>query len=78
MEEYSYGPEKVDLYVKLHHERSLYNSLLMCTFVGTPIVPLTLTKIGELVRAVTGWDIQDAELLQVGERGTTLARMFNI
>lgn len=78
VEEYSYGPEKVDLYVKLHHERSLYNSLLMCTFVGTPMVPLTLTKIGELVRAVTGWDIKDTELLQVGERGTTLARMFNV
>jgi len=78
VEEYSYGPEKVDLYVKLHHERSLYNSLLMCAFVGPPMVPLTLTKVGELVRAVTGWDIKDTELLQVGERGTTLARMFNV
>jgi aldehyde:ferredoxin oxidoreductase len=47
-------------------------------FVSEPMVPLTLTKLGEVVQAVTGWDISDWELLKVGERGTNLARLFNV
>jgi aldehyde:ferredoxin oxidoreductase len=76
--EYSLGPEKVRFYTYMHHERSLYNSLLICMFVSEPMVPLTLTKLGEVVQAVTGWDISDWELLKVGERGTNLARLFNV
>jgi aldehyde:ferredoxin oxidoreductase len=32
----------------------------------------------ELVRAVTGWEIDLQELLQAGQRGYTLARLFNL
>jgi aldehyde:ferredoxin oxidoreductase len=76
--ERSLGPEKVRLYVYLHLERSLYNSLLLCQFVAPPTVPLTLPKLAEVVRAVTGWDVSEWELMKVGERGLTLARLFNI
>lgn len=76
--EYDLGPEKVRLYTYLHHERSLFNSLLLCNFVVEPLTPLNLTKVAEVVRAVTGWDISSWELMKVGERGTTLARLFNV
>jgi aldehyde:ferredoxin oxidoreductase len=74
----SLGPEKVRLYVYLHFERSLYNSLLLCQFVAAPTTPLTLTKLTEIVRAVTGWDMSEWEMMKVGERGITLARLFNV
>jgi aldehyde:ferredoxin oxidoreductase len=64
--------------VYLHFERSLYNSLLLCQFVAAPTTPLTLTKLTEIVRAVTGWDMSEWEMMKVGERGITMARLFNV
>jgi len=75
--ERSLGAEKVRLYTYLHLERSLCNSLLLCMFVASPTTPLTLTKLAEVTRAVTGWDISEWEMMKVGERGLTLARLFN-
>jgi aldehyde:ferredoxin oxidoreductase len=72
------NPEKVRLYTYLHLERSLLNSLLICQFVTTPTTMLTINKLTEVVRAVTGWDVSEWELMKVGERGTTLARWFNM
>ncbi len=72
------GPEKVRLYTYLHLERSLCNSLLLCNFVNHPTTPLTINKLAEVTRAVTGWEISSWELMKVGERGVTLARLFNL
>jgi aldehyde:ferredoxin oxidoreductase len=30
------------------------------------------------MKAATGWDLSVAELLEIGERGTNLARIFNL
>jgi aldehyde:ferredoxin oxidoreductase len=32
----------------------------------------------EMVNAITGWDTTAWELMKVGERGTTMARAFNV
>jgi aldehyde:ferredoxin oxidoreductase len=32
----------------------------------------------EMVRAATGWDVSAYELMKVGERALTLARLFNV
>jgi aldehyde:ferredoxin oxidoreductase len=76
--ERSLGPEKVRLYTYLHIERSLSNSLLLCMFVSNPMAPMTINKLTEVTRAVTGWDISEWEMMKVGERGITLARLFNL
>ncbi len=76
--ERSLGFDKVRLYTYLHIERSLCNSLLLCMFVATPTVPLTINKLTDITRAVTGWDLSAWEMLKTGERGITLARLFNI
>ena len=75
--EKDFSDEKVRLYKYLSIERSLYNCLLLCIFVGTPTVPLTLSKVAETTRFVTGWDISSWELMKVGERGINMARLFN-
>lgn len=76
--ERSLGPDKVRLYTYLHLERSLCNSLLLCTHVDHPTTPMTINKLAEITRAVTGWDVSAWELMKVGERGVTLARLFNL
>jgi aldehyde:ferredoxin oxidoreductase len=51
----------------------LTNTLGMCK-----LVPWSEVQIREAVAHVTGWSVTDRELMQVVERGVTLARIFNI
>ena len=38
----------------------------------------SLRELTDMVRAATGWDVSEYELLKVGERAMTLARVFNM
>ena len=53
--------------------RSFFNMAVFCL-----IVPYGFQQMVELVNGVTGWDTSLFELLKVGERGTTLTRVFNV
>lgn len=72
------GPKKVRAFYYLQQLWSLYNSLSMCLYVGVPIGPFTLTKIVAYLQAITGWETSLWELLKVGERALSMARVFNI
>jgi len=72
------GSRKVRLFVYLQQLFNLYNSLGLCYFVGVPFGPLSTTKLVEYVRAVTDWDTSLWELMKVGERAGTMARVFNV
>src|SRR5439155_16365471 len=54
-----------------------YNSVGMCDFVGAPLNALQLQPMIDYINAVTGWNMSLYELMKVGERNNTLARMFN-
>ena len=71
------GPKKVKAYFYCQMAWSLYNSVGMCDFVGVPIGSLALDKLVEYVNAATGWDTSLWELMKVGERSNTMARVFN-
>ena len=73
-----FGPSKVRNYTYLQLIWSLYNSLGVCNFVAGPIWALPLNSLVELVKAVTGWETSLWELLKVGERTITMARVFNV
>jgi aldehyde:ferredoxin oxidoreductase len=72
------GPKKVHAFFTTQTVWSLYNCVGMCDFVGQPIGELTLDKLREYVNAATGWDLSLVELLKVGERANTMARLFNL
>jgi len=72
------GPQKVRLFVYLQQLFNLYNSIGLCNLVGIPFGPLSLDRLVNYVRAVTGWDTSLWELLKVGERAGGMARTFNI
>jgi len=55
---------------------SAYNSVGMCDFVGA-LNALQLQPMIDYINSVTGWNMSLYELMKVGERNNTLARMFN-
>lgn len=71
------GPKKVRAFYYAQLVWSMYNSVGMCDFVGVPIGELALNQLTSYVAAVTGWDVSLYELLKVGERANTMARLFN-
>ena len=67
------GPKKVRAFVYHVDWRVLDNCLLLCSF-----LPWDYHQKTEIARAVTGWNTTAWELMKVGERITTMARIFNI
>ncbi|MCF8129901.1 MAG: aldehyde ferredoxin oxidoreductase family protein [Deltaproteobacteria bacterium] len=72
------GPKKVCQFAHTQQICSLYNSLGICNFAAVPWSAYTLPMITDLVKAVTGWNTSLFELLELGERAITMARMFNV
>ena len=71
------GPKKVRAFIYAKTLDDFYNSVGMCDFVGGPIGPLSITKLVEYIRAVTGWDASLWEFLKVGECANNMMRIFN-
>ena len=78
VDRFDLGPKKVRAFYYAQLVWSLYNSIGMCDFVGMPINPLKLEDLRDYVNAATGWNMSIFELLKVGERSNTLARIFNL
>ena len=72
-----FGPRKVRAYYYTQQVWSFYNSVGMCDFVGAPLNALGLEQFIGYVNSVTGWNMSIYELMKVGERSNTLARLFN-
>ncbi len=73
-----FSSKKIRNYLYLHFIWSLYNSLGVCNFVAAPVWALSLNTLSEVVNLITGWETSLWELLKVGERAITMARVFNL
>jgi aldehyde:ferredoxin oxidoreductase len=67
------SPKKMRLAYYFINWRHFLDSLVVCVF-----VPWSIVNIADLVTYATGWNTSAHELLKVGERACTMARMFNI
>ena len=67
------GPGKVRLFTYGQHWNSMLNCIGLCIF-----LPYSYEQVVEMVGAITGWNCSLWELMKVGERGTTMARAFNV
>jgi aldehyde:ferredoxin oxidoreductase len=56
---------------------SALDAALVCPYASTPTRPLTLDLVVALVRAVTGWDVTDGELLALGDARMRLQYEIN-
>ena len=72
------GPEKVSQFAHTQKIFSFNNSAGICNFSAVPYSAYTLPLIAEAVEAVTGWNTSLYEIMEVGERAITMARMFNV
>jgi aldehyde:ferredoxin oxidoreductase len=70
--------KKVRAFFETQKVWSSYNSVGMCDFVGTPLNSLELEPLISYVNSVTGWNMSLYEMMKVGERNNTLARVFNV
>jgi aldehyde:ferredoxin oxidoreductase len=70
--------KKVRAFFETQKVWSAYNSVGMCDFVGAPLNALELQPMVDYVNAVTGWNMSLYEMMKVGERNNTLARLFNV
>ena len=64
---------KVRAYANTANWTWVGNSLGLCAF-----IPWSDDEKIQIVRAITGWKVSKWELLKVGERGVTMARLFNL
>jgi aldehyde:ferredoxin oxidoreductase len=69
---------KVRLFGYLQQLYNLFNSIGVCNFTATPWGPVSINGLVDYVRAVTGWNTSLWELMKVGERQGTMARVFNL
>jgi aldehyde:ferredoxin oxidoreductase len=72
------GPKKIHQFACTQHIFSFFNSLGVCNFAAAPYSGFKLPLLVEAVEAITGWNTSLYELMEVGERMTTMARVFNI
>lgn len=72
------SPRKVRQFVHTQQVFSFFNSVGICNFSAVPYSAYTLSMIVDLVGAITGWNTSLFELMEIGERGTAMARMFNV
>ena len=73
-----FGPKKVRAVFLTQSLWSLYNCVGMCDFVGNPTGALKIEWLRDFVNAANGWDMTISEMLSVGERANTMARLFNL
>ncbi len=72
------GADKIRLFVHTQLIWNFFNSLGICNFAAAPYSALSLPLIVETVQAATGWSTSLYELMELGERTVTMARVFNL
>jgi aldehyde:ferredoxin oxidoreductase len=71
------SPNKVRWFVQNQHVYSLLNTLSMCFFTIGPARLFRLKHLVDMIEGATGWETSLHELILLGERTTTLARLIN-
>jgi len=67
------GPDKMRLMSYVTNWKHFVNTSVVCAF-----IPWDLVHFTDLVSSVTGWNTSLFELMKVGERVCTLARVYNL
>jgi aldehyde:ferredoxin oxidoreductase len=70
--------KKVRMFYYLQNQFSFMDSLCGCLFAFAPVRTIKMSWLTDLLSAITGWEIGLWELMKLGERGTTMSRIFNV
>jgi len=72
---YSTDRTKAEYVIKSENHHALIDSLIMCKMSGEGY---TTAQLIQVVKAVTGWNVNADELMKTGERIFNLCRVFNV
>lgn len=78
---FSTSKRKVEIVLNYNNARSFINSLILCIFVVNTFrgfVEENWVEIRDVLNAVTGYEIDRDEMLNIGERNYNLGRLFSI
>jgi aldehyde:ferredoxin oxidoreductase len=64
--------EKALMTARLMDWRTLYDAMIMCAFCNPPV-----SQVLDLLNGATGWGLEVADLLTLGERASNLKRLLN-
>jgi aldehyde:ferredoxin oxidoreductase len=70
--------EKAKAFIPLQHWWSFFNMAGICDFVPAPRGSMPVEDLIELIRGVTGWDVNLGEVQKAGERGIAMSRLVNL
>ncbi|MFN8556679.1 MAG: aldehyde ferredoxin oxidoreductase family protein [Dehalococcoidia bacterium] len=73
IEAHGFSDEKLKLFYYHSTFRHFFDSVGMCHF-----LPYSPNQLAGVISAITGWEASAADVLAWGERGATLARLFNL
>jgi aldehyde:ferredoxin oxidoreductase len=73
----SLSEEKINQFFILERWTSLEKAIGFCFFGPVPRSFISAEDVLAAMNAATGWNVDMAEALRIGERGTNLARLFN-
>jgi aldehyde:ferredoxin oxidoreductase len=72
------GTDKVRNFKALFNLWSAADALDFCIFAVAPTRLLSLPQMAQMLRAATGWETSDHEIMRVGERRNHLMRWYNL
>jgi aldehyde:ferredoxin oxidoreductase len=72
------SPRKIRHFIHTQQVWNSFNSLGICNFAASPYSVLTLPLLTDAVKAITGWNTSLFEIMELGERTVTMARVFNV
>jgi len=70
---HGFDQNKIEVFFHHMNWRHLLDSLCICHF-----MPFSLGQLVNAVNSVTGWDTNISELMEIGERTGTMARLYNV
>jgi aldehyde:ferredoxin oxidoreductase len=71
------GDEAVPLAIETEDEAAIMDSLILCKFLRG-VFPDRLAGMAEMLRLVTGWNVDDDELRDTARRIVSAKKLFNI
>ena len=69
---------KVRMFYYLQNHFSFMDTLCGCLLAFAPVRAFKMSWLTDFLSAITGWEVGLWELMKLGERGTTMARAFNV
>lgn len=72
------GARKVSQFTHSQQILSFFNCAGICNFSAMPYTAYTLPLLARAMEAVTGWNVSIHEMMELGERAVTMARIFNV